>query len=45
MPRFVAFLWGVSPINPKIADLKLCLEVGGFTEMKTLCILDGKQLK
>jgi uncharacterized protein (DUF1697 family) len=36
MPRFVAFLRGVSPLNLKMADLKQCLEAGGFTEVKTI---------
>lgn len=36
MPRFVAFLRGVSPMNLKMTDLKQCLEVGGFTEVKTI---------
>lgn len=36
MPRYVAFLRGVSPMNLKMADLKQCLEAGGFTEVKTI---------
>lgn len=36
MPRFVAFLRGVSPMNLKMTDLKQCLEAAGFTEVKTI---------
>ncbi len=36
MPRFVAFLRGVSPMNLKMSDLRQCLESAGFTEVKTL---------
>ena len=36
MPRFVAFLRGVSPMNAKMADLKACLERLGFTRVKTV---------
>ena len=36
MPRYVALLRGVSPMNLKMADLKRCLEAVGFTEVKTL---------
>jgi len=35
MPRYVAFLRGVSPMNLKMPELKLCLEKAGFTEVKT----------
>lgn len=36
MPRYVAFLRGVSPMNLKMPELKLCLEGAGFTAVKTL---------
>lgn len=36
MPRYVALLRGVSPMNLKMADLKRALEVAGFTDVKTL---------
>lgn len=36
MPRYVAFLRGVSPMNLKMSDLKKCLENAGFTNVKTL---------
>ncbi len=36
MPRYVAFLRGVSPMNLAMADLKRCLEQIGFTGVKTL---------
>ncbi|GIW42749.1 MAG: hypothetical protein KatS3mg077_0031 [Candidatus Binatia bacterium] len=36
MTRFVALLRGVSPMNLKMAELKQCLEAGGFTEVKTI---------
>lgn len=36
MPRFIALLRGVSPMNLKMSDLKQCLESAGFTEVKTL---------
>jgi uncharacterized protein (DUF1697 family) len=36
MPRYVALLRGVSPMNLKMADLKACLEATGFTNVKTL---------
>src|SRR5262249_23874723 len=35
MPRYVAFLRGVSPMNLKMADLRRCFEGAGFTEVKT----------
>ncbi len=34
MPRYVAFLRGVSPLNAKMADLKHAFEGAGFTEVK-----------
>lgn len=36
MPRFVAFLRGVSPLNAKSADLKHAFEAAGFTNVKTV---------
>jgi uncharacterized protein (DUF1697 family) len=36
MPRYVAFLRGVSPINAKMAELKSCFERAGFTDIKTV---------
>jgi uncharacterized protein (DUF1697 family) len=36
MPRYVALLRGVSPMNLKMPALKLCLEDAGFTNVRTL---------
>jgi uncharacterized protein (DUF1697 family) len=36
MPRYVAFLRGVSPVNAKMADLKRCFESAGFQEVRTV---------
>lgn len=36
MPRFVAFLRGVSPLNAKMPELKLCFEQAGFTNVRTV---------
>src|SRR4051812_11136723 len=36
MPRQAAFLRGVSPMNCKMAALKLAFEAAGFTEVKTV---------
>lgn len=36
MPRYVAFLRGVSPMNAKMMELKHCFEAAGFTEVKTV---------
>ena len=36
MPRYVAFLRGVSPMNAKMPELKRCFEAVGFTEVRTL---------
>jgi uncharacterized protein (DUF1697 family) len=36
MPRYAAFLRGVSPMNCKMPELKRCLENAGFTDVKTL---------
>lgn len=36
MPRFVAFLRGVSPMNAKMPELKAAFEVAGFTAVRTL---------
>lgn len=36
MPRYVAFLRGVSPLNAKMPELKSCFEGAGFTNVKTI---------
>ena len=36
MPRYVAFLRGVTPMNAKMPELKRCFEAAGFTEVKTV---------
>jgi len=36
MPRYVAFLRGVSPMNAKMPALKSCFETAGFSEVRTL---------
>jgi uncharacterized protein (DUF1697 family) len=36
LPRYVAFLRGVSPLNAKMPELKLCFEAAGFTNIKTV---------
>jgi uncharacterized protein (DUF1697 family) len=36
MPRYVAFLRGVSPMNAKMPALKSCFETAGFLEVSTL---------
>ena len=36
MPRYAAFLRGVSPMNARMADLKACFERLGFTDVKTV---------
>lgn len=36
MPRYVAFLRGVSPLNAKMPALQRCFESAGFTEVRTL---------
>ncbi len=36
MPRYVAFLRGVTPMNAKMAELKGCFEAAGFTDVKTV---------
>jgi uncharacterized protein (DUF1697 family) len=36
MPRYVAFLRGVSPQNAKMPELKRCFEAAGFSEVRTL---------
>jgi uncharacterized protein (DUF1697 family) len=36
MPRFVAFLRGVSPMNAKMAELGQCFESAGFGNVKTV---------
>jgi uncharacterized protein (DUF1697 family) len=36
MPRYVAFLRGVSPMNASMPALKACFEAAGFTNVRTL---------
>ena len=36
MPRYAAFLRGVSPMNAKMAELQHCFEKAGFGEVKTV---------
>ena len=36
MPRYVAFLRGVSPLNAKMSELKHCFESAGFEDVRTL---------
>jgi uncharacterized protein (DUF1697 family) len=36
MPRYVALLRGVSPMNAQMPELKRCFEEAGFTDVKTL---------
>ena len=36
MPRYVAFLRGVSPLNAKMPELKRCFEGAGFTNVRTI---------
>lgn len=36
MPRYVAFLRAVSPMNAKMPELKKCFEAAGFTDVKTV---------
>lgn len=36
MPRYAAFLRGVSPMNAKMPDVKRAFESAGFTDVKTL---------
>src|SRR5262245_22421041 len=36
MPRYVAFLRGVSPMNATMPELKRCFESAGFTDVKTV---------
>jgi uncharacterized protein (DUF1697 family) len=36
MPRYAAFLRGVSPMNAKMPDLKRCFEAAGFTDVRTV---------
>jgi len=36
MPRYAAFLRGVSPMNAKMPEVKKAFESAGFTEVKTL---------
>ncbi len=36
MPRYIAFLRGVSPMNAKMVELKSCFDMAGFTDVKTV---------
>lgn len=36
MPRYVAFLRGVNPVNAKMAELKRCFEGAGFADVRTV---------
>lgn len=36
MPRYVAFLRGVSPLNARMPELKRCFEAAGFEDVRTL---------
>ncbi|HYG70140.1 MAG TPA: DUF1697 domain-containing protein [Anaeromyxobacteraceae bacterium] len=36
MPRYAAFLRGVSPMNAKMPELKKAFELAGFTDVKTV---------
>lgn len=36
MPRYAAFLRGVTPMNAKMPDVKAAFEAAGFTEVKTV---------
>ena len=36
MPRYVAFLRAVSPMNAKMPALKRCFEAAGFTDVRTI---------
>lgn len=36
MPRYVAFLRGISPVNARMADLRRCFETAGFSEVGTV---------
>lgn len=36
MPRYVAFLRGVSPVNAKMPALKHCFEAAGFDDVRTV---------
>jgi uncharacterized protein (DUF1697 family) len=36
MPRYAAFLRGISPMNAKMPELKTAFEAAGFTDVRTL---------
>lgn len=36
MPRYIAFLRGVSPLNAKMPELKRCFEGAGFENVRTV---------
>jgi uncharacterized protein (DUF1697 family) len=47
MPRYVALLRGVSPMNAKMADLRAAFEQAGFTNVRTVIssgnvVFDGR---
>jgi uncharacterized protein (DUF1697 family) len=49
MPRYAAFLRGVSPMNAKMPDLKRAFEEAGFTGVKTVLssgnvVFDARQV-
>lgn len=49
MPRYAAFLRGVSPMNAKMPELKKCFEEAGFGEVRTLLssgnvVFDAKRM-
>ena len=48
MPRYAAFLRGVSPMNAKMPELKRAFEAAGFTNVKTVLssgnvVFDGRR--
>ena len=36
MPRYVAFLRGISPLNARMPELRLSFEQAGFNQVKTV---------
>lgn len=36
MPRYIAFLRGVSPMNARMPELKRCFEEAGFSDVRTI---------
>ena len=48
MPRYAAFLRGVSPMNARMPELKQAFEAAGFTQVKTVLssgnlVFDGRR--